>query len=119
MRPVARTLNIDMIALSDHERRARLALSLILKHALLIAIGFKFRRMRSSMLYANERGRPIEIAYLKGEIVRRGERLGFPTPSIAPSWKWSLESILQEFDGVHQQCHTSAGKDNSKTYSLR
>jgi 2-dehydropantoate 2-reductase len=80
MQPVAGTLDIARIAINDRERRARLAPTLIFKHALLLMIGFKFRRMRSSMLYALERGRPIEIDYLNGEIVRRGERLGFPTP---------------------------------------
>jgi len=80
MQPVAGTLNIARIAINDHERRARFAPTLLLKHALLLAIGFKFRRMRSSMLYALERGRPLEIDYLNGEIVRRGERLGVQTP---------------------------------------
>jgi 2-dehydropantoate 2-reductase len=36
--------------------------------------------MRSSMLYALERGRPPEIDFLNGEIVRRGAALGVPTP---------------------------------------
>jgi 2-dehydropantoate 2-reductase len=80
MQAVAGTLNIAKVAINDRERQARLAPTLILKHALLLAVGFKFRRMRSSMLYALERGRPIEIDYLNGEIVQRGERLGFPTP---------------------------------------
>jgi len=31
-------------------------------------------------LYALERGRPPEIDHLNGEIVRRGEALGIPTP---------------------------------------
>jgi 2-dehydropantoate 2-reductase len=55
-------------------------LSLLGKHALLLAVGAKFRRMRSSMLYALERGRPPEIDHLNGEIVRRGAALGVPTP---------------------------------------
>jgi 2-dehydropantoate 2-reductase len=58
MQPVAGTLNIARIAIDERERSERFAPSLILKHALLLAIGFKFRRMRSSMLYALERGRP-------------------------------------------------------------
>jgi len=78
MEPVAGTLNIAKIAINDRERLARLAPTLLMKHALLLAIGFKFRRMRSSMLYALERGRPIEIDYLNGEIVARGERLNVP-----------------------------------------
>jgi len=76
MQPVAGTLNISKIAINDRERRARLAPTLLLKHGLLLAIGFKFRRMRSSMLYALERGRLVEIDYLNGEIVTRGERMG-------------------------------------------
>ena len=36
--------------------------------------------MRSSMLYALERGRPPEIDFLNGEIVTRGAALGVPTP---------------------------------------
>jgi 2-dehydropantoate 2-reductase len=79
MQPVAGTLNIAKIAINDRERRARLAPTLLLKHGLLLMIGFKFRRMRSSMLYALERGRPVEIDYLNGEIVTRGERLGVST----------------------------------------
>jgi 2-dehydropantoate 2-reductase len=46
----------------------------------LLIVGYKFRRMRSSMLYALERGRPIEIDYLNGEIIKRGKHLGVPTP---------------------------------------
>jgi 2-dehydropantoate 2-reductase len=46
----------------------------------LLAVGLKYRRMRSSMLYALERGRQPEIDFLNGEIVRRGAALGVPTP---------------------------------------
>ena len=80
MRPVAGTLDIARVAINDSERSARFAPTLLLKHLVLLAIGFKFRRMRSSMLYALERGRPLEIDYLNGEIVGRGERLGIATP---------------------------------------
>jgi 2-dehydropantoate 2-reductase len=80
-RPVAGTLNITSVAITSRERAARaFSPSLLLKHLLLIAVGLKFRRMRSSMLYALERGRPIEIDFLNGEIVRRGARHGVPTP---------------------------------------
>jgi 2-dehydropantoate 2-reductase len=80
MRPVAGTLDISSIAMNAREKNSRFALSLLVKHALLLAVGFKFRRMRSSMLYALERGRPIEIEYLNGEVAQRGKRLGFATP---------------------------------------
>ncbi|MEY3211943.1 MAG: hypothetical protein RIT28_2424, partial [Pseudomonadota bacterium] len=35
---------------------------------------------RSSMLYAIERGRPPEVDYINGEIVRFGAQTGVPTP---------------------------------------
>jgi 2-dehydropantoate 2-reductase len=79
--PVGGTLDISSVTLTPAERRARLPpLSLVGKHALLLAVGAKFRRMRSSMLYALERGRPPEIDQLNGEIARRGAALGVPTP---------------------------------------
>ena len=79
--PVGGTLDISSVTLTDAERRARLLRpSLLGKHLLLLAVGMKFRKMRSSMLYALERGRPPEIDFLNGELVRRGEALGVPTP---------------------------------------
>jgi 2-dehydropantoate 2-reductase len=81
MQPVAGTLDIGRVAINDRERRSGLlAPSLMLKHLVLLAVGFKFRRMRSSMLYALERGRPLEIDFLNGEIVRRGSLHGIATP---------------------------------------
>jgi len=81
LQPVAGTLDIASVAITERERQARrFSLTLFLKHLLLIAVGLKFRRMRSSMLSALERGRPIEIEFLNGEIVRRGEHAGVPTP---------------------------------------
>lgn len=44
------------------------------------AIGFKYRRIRSSSLQSLERGRKTEIDYLNGYICARGAALGTPTP---------------------------------------
>lgn len=54
MHPVAGTVAIGKVAMNTRERSSPLALSLFLKHTLLLAVGLKFRRMRSSMLYALE-----------------------------------------------------------------
>jgi 2-dehydropantoate 2-reductase len=79
--PVGGTFALEEIAISDEERTLKLGSPrLLYKHALLFAVGMKYRRMRSSMLYALERGRPPEIDYLNGELVRRGQSLGVPTP---------------------------------------
>jgi 2-dehydropantoate 2-reductase len=81
VQPVGGTLEIDKIAIREAERALQFGSpSLAYKHSVLLAVGFKYRRMRSSMLYALERGRPPEIDFLNGEIVRRGAALGVPTP---------------------------------------
>jgi 2-dehydropantoate 2-reductase len=78
---VGGTLDIKRMALNPKERGAKLgSASLTLKHSVLLAVGMKFRRMRSSMLVALERGRTPEIDFLNGEIVRQGKTLGVPTP---------------------------------------
>ncbi|MGZ3405413.1 MAG: ketopantoate reductase family protein [Polyangia bacterium] len=81
VQPVGGTLDIDKIAISETERSLSIGSpSLAYKHSVLLAVGFKYRRLRSSMLYALERGRPPEIDFLNGEIVARGRALGVPTP---------------------------------------
>ena len=77
---VAGTLDLEWIALSDADRAAAASVSLTAKHALLLAVGLRYRRMRSSMLAAIERGRTPAIDFLNGEIVLRGDRRGVPTP---------------------------------------
>jgi 2-dehydropantoate 2-reductase len=81
VQPVGGTLDIDKIAINEAERHLAFGSpALAYKHSVLLAVGFKYRRLRSSMLYALERGRPPEIDFLNGEIVRRGAQLGVPTP---------------------------------------
>jgi 2-dehydropantoate 2-reductase len=50
------------------------------RHLMIRAIGFKYRRIRSSSLQSLERGRPTEIDYLNGYICERGRKHGVPTP---------------------------------------
>jgi 2-dehydropantoate 2-reductase len=77
---VAGTLDLEWIALTDADRGSTGSVSLTTKHALLLAVGLRYRRMRSSMLAAIERGRTPAIDYLNGEVVTRGKRYGVPTP---------------------------------------
>ncbi len=77
---VAGTLDLDWIALTDSERVAAGSPGLFAKHALLLAVGARYRRLRSSMLAAIERGRPPAVDFLNGEVVSRGAILGIPTP---------------------------------------
>lgn len=81
LRKVAGTLDLDWIALSPTERTARLgSAGLLAKHTLLLAVGTRYRRLRSSMLNAIERGRPPAIDFLNGEVASRGSAHGIPTP---------------------------------------
>jgi 2-dehydropantoate 2-reductase len=77
---VAGTLDLEWIALTEAEKTSSGSPGLFAKHALLLAVGARYRRLRSSMLAAIERGRPPAIEFLNGEVVRRGEELGVPTP---------------------------------------
>jgi len=78
---VSGTLDLPWLQLTDAERGATLGSpGLVAKHSLLLAVGTRYRRLRSSMLRAIERGRPPAVDFLNGEVVTRGERLGVTTP---------------------------------------
>ncbi len=75
---VAGTVDLQSLALTPHDVRGNPALAL--KHAVLLLVGAKFRRMRSSMLSAIERGREPAVDFLNGEISSRGKIHGISTP---------------------------------------
>lgn len=77
---VSGTLDLDWIALTESDRRSSGSASLLSKHTLLLAVGARYRRLRSSMLSAIERGRIPAVDFLNGEVVSRGEKHGIPTP---------------------------------------
>lgn len=74
--PVAGTAELTRLALPT----APGPLELCARHAALLAVGLKYRNMRSSMLSAIERGRPPAVGFLNGEVTARGARHGVPTP---------------------------------------
>lgn len=77
---VSGTIDLDWVALTDAERRKRGSAGLTAKHAVILAVGLRYRRMRSSMLAAIERGRTPAIDFLNGEVVMRGRLHGMHTP---------------------------------------
>ncbi|QRN96248.1 2-dehydropantoate 2-reductase [Archangium violaceum] len=77
---VASTVDLEWLTLGESERHASGSPSLLLKHAMLLAIGARYRRLRSSMLAAIERGREPPVDFLNGEVVRRGKAHGIPVP---------------------------------------
>jgi 2-dehydropantoate 2-reductase len=77
---ISGTIDLDWVALSDAERALSGSATLMAKHALLLAVGAKFRRLRSSMLQAIERGREPAVDFLNGEVVWRAEEQGIAVP---------------------------------------
>ena len=77
---VSGTLDLSWIALTEEEKRAAGSPSLVAKHGLLLAVGFRFRRMKSSMLSAIERGRTPAVDFLNGEVVDHAREHGLRVP---------------------------------------
>jgi 2-dehydropantoate 2-reductase len=77
---VAGTVDLDWLALTASDRTARGSLHLATKHAVLLAAGLRYRRLRSSMLAAIERGRPPAVDFLNGEVVDRAHHHGIDAP---------------------------------------
>ena len=78
---VSGTIDLEWIALTAEEKSAKLGSpALLAKHALLLAVGTRYRRLRSSMLHAIERGATPSVDFLNGEVVCRGESHGVATP---------------------------------------
>jgi 2-dehydropantoate 2-reductase len=58
----------------------------------MLAVGARYRRLRSSMLAAIERGRPPAVDFLNGEVVDRAKTHGIPAPanSAARDLVWAI-----------------------------
>ena len=89
---VSGTIDLAWISLTEEEKLLAGSPSLVAKHGLLLAVGLRFRRMRSSMLSAIERGRTPAVDFLNGEVVTRAERHGIPVPVNAKALElvWAL-----------------------------
>jgi 2-dehydropantoate 2-reductase len=102
---VAGTVDLSWLSLAGEERH-RPSMSLASKHALLLAVGARYRRMRSSMLAALERGREPAVDFLNGEVVERAVRHGVAVPvntrarelvwGVARGQKASSRQLLRE-----------------------
>ncbi len=77
---VSGTLELEWLALTEAERTMNAGPSLVAKHSVLLAVGAKFRRLRSTMLSAIERGKPPSVDYLNGEITSRARAHGLEVP---------------------------------------
>jgi 2-dehydropantoate 2-reductase len=50
------------------------------RHLMLMVIGYKYRKLKSSSLQSLERGKMTEVDFLNGYLVTKGELLGVPVP---------------------------------------
>jgi 2-dehydropantoate 2-reductase len=89
---VSGTLDLNWIALTEEEAMASGSPSLVAKHALLLAVGFRYRRMKSSMLSAIERGRVPAVDFLNGEIVEHAKEhnLAVPVNKMMQGTVWAI-----------------------------
>lgn len=77
---VSGTIDLDWIALTAEEMKSWGSPGLFAKHAMLLAVGTRYRRLRSSMLAAIERGRTPAVDFLNGEVTDHGRGHGIATP---------------------------------------
>jgi 2-dehydropantoate 2-reductase len=56
------------------------ALSDFRRNIILLMIGYKYKRLKSSSLQSLERGKPTEVDFLNGYIVKNANKLGVPVP---------------------------------------
>jgi 2-dehydropantoate 2-reductase len=80
LEPVGGTLDVHRLYLPPERRTRGFGLDLLGKHAIMSVVGFKFRRLKSSMLQSIERGRHPEVDFLNGYVAEKGEEKSVPTP---------------------------------------
>ena len=77
---IADKLNPYEFALTAKEMRSNFPVSLLKKHLIIMLIGLKYRRLKSSSLQSLERGQSTEIDYLNGYIVGKAKEFNIPVP---------------------------------------
>jgi len=93
LEPVGGTLDLHRLYLPLDRRAGGFSLDLIVKHAIMLVVGLKFRRLKSSMLQSFERGRRAEIDFMNGYVVEQGREKGVPTPVNA-----ALTALVREIE---------------------
>jgi 2-dehydropantoate 2-reductase len=91
---VSGTIDLDWLALTEEEKLVAGSPTLFAKHGLLLAVGFRYRRMKSSMLSAIERGRKPAVDFLNGEIVdhARAQHLNVPVNARVQDTVWAISN---------------------------
>ncbi len=89
--PLAGNLDLTWLRL-DRSAFGRYKPRRLVQHAGLLLLGYRYRRLRSSMLSAMERGRPPAVDFLNGEVVSHGKEVSVPTPvnALAQQYVWDI-----------------------------
>jgi 2-dehydropantoate 2-reductase len=98
MEPVGETLEMERIYLPIDRRHIGFGWDIFVRHIIMLVVGIKFRRLKSSMLQSLERGRPAEIEFMNGYVAQKGEQSGVPTPI-----NTALTSMVREIDSGQRQ----------------
>ncbi len=98
LEPVGNTLDVQQLYLPPHRRGLGVGLDLIVKHAIMLVVGSKYRRLKSSMTQSIERGRRAEVDFLNGFVVEKGREKGVPTPVNA-----ALTAMVREVEAGTRQ----------------
>jgi len=115
---VAGTIDLEWTTLNAEDTHSG-SPSLAAKHAMLLAVGAKFRRLRSSMLAAIERGREPAIDFLNGEIVRHAARAHVAVPinhrvakTVTAIWRNaarpSIDLLRRVYDASRAEAYAAA-----------
>jgi 2-dehydropantoate 2-reductase len=120
---VSGTIDLDWLALTAADTSGPGSPSLLAKHALMLAVGAKFRRLRSSMLAAIERGREPAVDYLNGEVARRAGGFGMPVPinrriveTIKAIWRREKRPSLAQLRSLYVESRADAYTATSAGY---
>lgn len=73
-------VDVRLMASSGHSSALGRALGAVSCHTVLLGMGLRYRRLRSSMLAAIERSRPPAVDFLNGEVVDCAARHGASVP---------------------------------------
>jgi 2-dehydropantoate 2-reductase len=73
-------LDVRLLARSVHSSALGRALGTVSCHTVLLGMGLRYRRLRSSMLAAIERSKPAAVDFLNGEVVACADQYGGTVP---------------------------------------
>jgi len=73
-------IDLYKFALTPKESGNNFSPPLLVKHLMIQLFGMKYRRVKSSSLQSLERGKPTEVDYLNGYIIKKAKQYNIPVP---------------------------------------